>query len=202
MEIIFATGNADKLKEVNFYLTQANVENVFLKTVKDCHSSIQEKYDPEETGSTFQENAFIKAKALYDLIKAPVFAEDSGIQVEYLDNEPGIYSARLAPTGKERNQILLDRLKDVPYEKRNARFFASICFLDIDGNQVFFNGKVEGKIHEKEEGGGGFGFDPIFYYPALKKTFAQLETSQKQKLSHRGKALQKFFNYMNAFYGN
>ena len=119
----------------------------------------------------FFENAKVKAQSLYDLIKSPVISEDSGLLVQYLDDKPGVHSSRIASTDKKRNSIILEKLANVDYENRDASFLSCFCYLDEHANPIFFYGKVSGKIHSCELGKNGFGYDPIFYIPKLKKTF-------------------------------
>ena len=149
--------------------------------------------DIVEDGTTFEENAIIKAKAVAAYTDAIVLADDSGLEIEYLNNEPGIYSARYMGADTPysvKNQNFIDRLKGVPDEKRTARFVCVITAAMPDGEIFTTKGVIEGRIAEEEKGENGFGFDPIFYVPEYGCTTAQLSEEQKNAISHRGKALE------------
>ena len=149
--------------------------------------------DIVEDGTTFEENAIIKAKAVAAYTDAIVLADDSGLEIEYLNNEPGIYSARYMGADTPysvKNQNFIDRLKGVPDEKRTARFVCVIAAAMPDGGIFTTKGVIEGRIAEEEKGENGFGFDPIFYVPEYGCTTAQLSEEQKNAISHRGKALE------------
>ena len=149
--------------------------------------------DIVEDGTTFEENAIIKAKAVAAYTDAIVLADDSGLEIEYLNNEPGIYSARYMGADTPysvKNQNFIDRLKGVPDEKRTARFVCVIAAAMPDGEIFTTKGVIEGRIAEEEKGENGFGFDPIFYVPEYGCTTAQLSEEQKNAISHRGKALE------------
>lgn len=153
--------------------------------------------EPEESGTTFAENAVIKAKAVSALIRdreTIVMADDSGLEVDALNKEPGVYSARYL--GEEtsyriKNAAIIERLTDVPVEKRTARFVCDIAAVMPDGKTLVTEGVIEGKIGYEERGEGGFGYDPIFYLPDMSKTTAELSEEEKNAISHRGKALRK-----------
>lgn len=149
--------------------------------------------DIVEDGTTFEENAIIKAKAVAAYTDAIVLADDSGLEIEYLNNEPGIYSARYMGADTPysvKNQNFIDRLNGVPDEKRTARFVCVIAAAMPDGEIFTTKGVIEGRIAEEEKGENGFGFDPIFYVPEYGCTTAQLSEEQKNAISHRGKALE------------
>lgn len=149
--------------------------------------------DIVEDGTTFEKNAIIKAKAVAAYTDAIVLADDSGLEIEYLNNEPGIYSARYMGADTPysvKNQNFIDRLKGVPDEKRTARFVCVIAAAMPDGEIFTTKGVIEGRIAEEEKGENGFGFDPIFYVPEYGCTTAQLSEEQKNAISHRGKALE------------
>lgn len=151
----------------------------------------------EEDGKTFEENAMIKAKAIAGLDKvknmnAIVMADDSGLEIDYLNKEPGIYSARYAGTDTSydiKNSLLLSRMKGVPDEERTARFVCAIAAVFPDGSHEVVRGTMEGKIGYEIAGGNGFGYDPIFYLPEYGCTSAELAPEKKNELSHRGKGL-------------
>ena len=148
--------------------------------------------DIEETRSTFEENALIKAKEINRITGEIVMADDSGLEVDFLNGAPGIYSARFAgenATDEEKNIKLLDLLKDVPFDKRAARFVCVIAVVFPDKSSFTVKGTCEGYIWHKPEGENGFGYDPIFYVPEYQMTTAQMASEMKHKISHRGKAL-------------
>ena len=183
--IVFATGNAGKIKEIRMIM-----ENTGLEVVSMKDAGI--KADIEENGKTYEENALIKARAVAAFTKDIVMADDSGLEIDYLNKEPGIYSARYAGEDTSydiKNQMLLDRLQGVPREKRTARFVCAIAAVLPNGEVLHSEGTIEGIIGYEEQGENGFGYDPIFYLPQYGCTTAQLEPDVKNELSHRGKAL-------------
>ena len=158
--------------------------------------------DIEEDGSTFEENALIKARAIAKLLPNDiVLADDSGLEIDYLNKEPGIYSARYAGVDTSydiKNQMLLDRLEGVEEEKRTARFVCAIAAVFPDGTEETVRGTIEGRIGDKIVGENGFGYDPIFYVPEYGCTTAEMDPVQKNALSHRGNALRKICEVMKA----
>ena len=183
MKIIAATQNKNKVREFGEILSGFEI-----LTEKDAGVDI----DVEETGTTFEENALIKAKAVAAQCNDIVLADDSGLEIDYLNKEPGIYSARYAGEDTSydiKNQMLLDRLQGVPREKRTARFVCAIAAVLPNGEVLHSEGMIEGIIGYEEQGENGFGYDPIFYLPQYGCTTAQLEPDVKNELSHRGKAL-------------
>ena len=154
----------------------------------------EEGFDPDivEDGKTFEENALIKARAVHALAKgAYVMADDSGLCIDALDGAPGIYSARFCgedSTYPEKFAKIFEMLKDVPEEKRTAKFVCSIAVVRPDGSEFTVRGEICGVLHEKPMGDGGFGYDPIFYVPEFGMTTAQMTKEQKNSISHRGKA--------------
>lgn len=187
-KIIFATGNEDKMKEIRMILADAGYE---ILSMKQAGIDI----DIVEDGKTFEENAIIKATAISKVKEAEgciVLADDSGLEIDYLGGEPGIYSARYegVDTPYEiKNRIILDRLKGVPDEERSARFVCAIAIAYPDGRVDTRRGTIEGRIAYEPAGENGFGYDPIFYVPELGKTTAELDPVEKNNLSHRGNAL-------------
>ena len=186
-KIVFATGNAGKMKEIRMILADADVE---VLSMKDAG------IDPDivENGSTFAENALIKARACAKLTGMPALADDSGLVVDYLNGEPGIYSARYMGENTSyhiKNHNLIERLDGVPDEKRTARFVCAIAAVLPDGTELVTEGTMEGRIGYEEKGENGFGFDPVFYVPEYGLTSAQMDAEQKNAASHRGKALRK-----------
>jgi XTP/dITP diphosphohydrolase len=146
---------------------------------------------PEETGKTYAENALIKARAGARATGATALGDDSGIEVDALDGGPGLYSARFGGPGLDdagRTTLLLERLRGVPTERRTARFRCVIAIVEPDGREQLVEGVVEGRIAEAPRGGGGFGYDPVFFYEALGGTFGEIEAEAKHHVSHRGVA--------------
>ena len=185
-KVIFATGNAGKIREAGEILKELNMEVISMKEAGVYA-------DPEENGTTYAENALIKARAVAALAKdAIVLADDSGLEIDYLNKEPGIYSARYLgedTSYRIKNQNLIDRLSGVEDEKRTARFVCAIAAVLPDGREFSTLGTVEGRIGYEEKGAGGFGYDPIFFVPAFGKTTAELSEEEKNAISHRGRAL-------------
>lgn len=185
--IIFATGNEGKMKEVRMILEDLNVKVLSLK-----EAGI--KADIVENGKTFEENAIIKAKTIHDISGGIVLADDSGLVVDYLGGEPGVYSSRYMGEDTPydiKNQAIIDRLKDAEPEERTARFVCAIAAVFPDGTVKTAEAAMEGMIGYEICGKGGFGYDPIFYLPEYKKTSAEISANEKNKISHRGKALRE-----------
>ncbi len=187
-KIIFATGNQGKIKEIHEILSDLGVEILSMK-----EAGIQA--DIVEDGKTFEENALIKAAAAAAEVQEEdtvVLADDSGLEVDYLNKEPGIYSARYLgeDTSYEiKNQNIIDRLEGVPKEQRTARFVCTIAAVFPDDSTCVTRGTIEGYIGWEPAGENGFGYDPIFYVDEYQCSTAQLSMEAKNKLSHRGKAL-------------
>jgi len=184
-KIIFATGNEGKLKEIRMILKDIPAEIVSMK-----EAGITAEID--ENGKSFEENAVIKAKTIMEMTGCLVLADDSGLEVDYMDKAPGIYSARFLgeDTSYEiKNQYILDRLAGVPEKQRTARFVCAVAAVFPDGEIVTRRGTIEGIIGYESAGDNGFGYDPIFYVPEYHCTTAQLSPELKNEISHRGKAL-------------
>lgn len=184
-QIIFATGNKDKMREIREIYGDLDYEIFSMK-----EAGIVE--DIVEDGKTFEENALIKAETIAKHTKAIVFADDSGLEIDYLNKEPGVYSARYMgeDTSYEvKNANLLTRLAGVEKEKRTARFVCAIAAVFPDGTHKIVRGTIEGYIGEKPAGENGFGYDPIFYVDAYGCSTAELSPEEKNKISHRGNAL-------------
>lgn len=184
-KLIFATGNAGKMKEIREILGREGLEILSQKEAGIVN-------DAEENGSTFEENALIKARAVAAETDALVLADDSGLEIDYLNGEPGIYSARYLGEDTPyaiKNQKLLERMQDVPEEKRTARFVCAIAAVLPDGRELTTRGTIEGIIGYEVRGEGGFGYDPIFFVPEFGCSTAELTMEQKNAVSHRGKAL-------------
>lgn len=187
MKIIFATGNEGKMKEIREILADPYVEILSMK-----EAGITAEI--EENGTSFEENAVIKAKAVMELCHEIVLADDSGLEIDYLNKEPGIYSARYMgedTSYRIKNQNLIDRLEGVPDEERTARFVCVIAAAFPDGEVLTARGTIEGRIGYEEKGENGFGYDPIFYVPEYGCSTAQLSPEVKNQISHRGKALRE-----------
>ena len=185
-KIIFATGNADKMKEIREILSDLDAEILSMK-----EAGIQA--DIVEDGKTFEENAVIKATAISKLTGEIVLADDSGLEIDYLNKEPGVYSARYMGEHADyhtKNASLIKRLEGVPDEKRTARFVCAIAAAFPDGRVETVRETMEGRIGYEEKGENGFGYDPIFFLPEYGCTSAELSMEEKNKISHRGKALQ------------
>ena len=184
--VIFATGIADKMREIREILSDLPVEVVSMKEAGIVA-------DVVEDGSTFEENAIIKAKAIMEIAHEVVLADDSGLEIDYLNKEPGIYSARYMgehTSYRIKNANLIERLNGVPDEKRTARFVCAIAAAFPDGSVETTYGTIEGRIGYEEKGENGFGYDPIFYVPEFGCTTSELTEEQKNAVSHRGNALQ------------
>lgn len=192
-KIIFATGNAGKMKEIRMILADLGMEIV---SMKEAGITL----DIEENGTTFEENAKIKASAIAEIAAtmdelkdAVVLADDSGLEIDYLNKEPGIYSARYMGEDTSyhiKNSNLIERLEGVPDEKRTARFVCAISAVFTDGRSFGTRATIEGIIGYEEKGENGFGYDPIFYLPEYQCYSAELAPEEKNKISHRGKALE------------
>ena len=184
-KIIFATGNEGKMREVRMILGDLGIQVISMK-----EAGVTAEAD--ENGTTFEENAIIKAKEIMEKTGEIVLADDSGLEVDALGGEPGIYSARYMGYDTSyhiKNANLISRLEGVPDEKRTARFVCAIAAVLPNGEVLHSEGTIEGIIGYEEQGENGFGYDPIFYLPQYGCTTAQLEPDVKNELSHRGKAL-------------
>jgi XTP/dITP diphosphohydrolase len=190
-KIVFATGNANKMEEIRMIMSDLDIE---IKSMKEENIDI----DIVEDGKTFEENAMIKARAIASEIKkrgenAVVLADDSGLEIDYLNKEPGIYSARYMgedTSYRIKNANLIGRLENVPDEKRTARFVCATAAVMPDGREFVKRGTIEGRIGYEEKGENGFGYDPIFYLPEYGMYSAELAPEEKNRISHRGKALE------------
>ena len=184
--IIFATGNENKMKEIRMILADLGLEILSMK-----EAGVFEEI--EEDGMSFEENAEIKARAISRVMTNDiVLADDSGLAVDYLGGEPGVYSARYMGEDTSydiKNQAIIDRLKGAKGKERSARFVCDIAAVLPDGTVIHTEGFMEGQIAEKPAGTEGFGYDPILYIPELGVTSAELTLEQKNQISHRGKAL-------------
>ena len=190
MKVILASNNKNKIREMAQILEPFGMEVI---SQRDAGAD----FEVEENGTTFRENAEIKAAAVFERLNAPVIADDSGLMVDALGGAPGVYSHRYAgenATDKDRCEKLLSALAGVPEEKRTARFICEICFIDEKGEKHFFTGKCEGIIGTEEKGENGFGYDPVFYVGGV--SLAEMTDDEKNSISHRGEALRLMKKYL------
>lgn len=185
--LVIATKNQGKAREYREMLAPYNVE---VKTLADFPTPIK----INENGTTFLENATIKAQTVMKELNLPVMADDSGLMVDALNGQPGVHSARYAGDHDDQanNEKLLRELGDLPKEKRTAHFHTTIVALKPDGAKLITNGRVDGLILKSPRGENGFGYDPLFYVPKFGKAMAELTAEQKNSISHRGQALREF----------
>ncbi|WP_413533934.1 RdgB/HAM1 family non-canonical purine NTP pyrophosphatase [Empedobacter brevis] len=187
MELIFATHNDNKVKEV----TKMLPSYLAMKSLNDINF-----FDEiEETGTTFEENAQLKAKTIFDKTGKNIFADDSGLVIEALNGAPGVYSARYAGTGKDEDNIA-KALKELEGKTNRKAYFISIFCLILEGKEYFFEGRVNGTIATEVMGDNGFGYDPIFIPDGFSTSFAQMSAEEKNAISHRGKAVEKLNNFL------
>lgn len=185
-KIILASNNKNKLSEITQMLSPMGYEVI-------SQREAGADFEVEETGKTFEENAGIKARAVYEYCHMPVIADDSGLEVDFLEGAPGVYSHRYAgenASDADRYNKLLEELKDVPDEKRGAQFVCAVCYIDENGKEEYVRGVCRGKIGYEPIGENGFGYDPVFMYN--ESSFAQISPEEKNKISHRAKALETF----------
>ncbi len=188
--IILASNNQNKVKEISDKVKQFNIKII---SQKEAGYDIE----VEETGKTFEENAILKAEAIYKTLGMPVISDDSGLEIDALNGEPGVYSGRYGgpnATVKDKIDKILNLLKDIEQDKRTARFKCDICYIDTKGEKHIFEGICEGKITKETCGESGFAYDPIFLYDT--RTFAQMTMEEKNEISHRGKAINKLVEYI------
>lgn len=181
--IWIATNNAHKVEEF-----QAMLKDCEVKCLKD----LDHKINIIEDGTTFEENALIKARTLFNELHEPVISDDSGLEVDAMDKKPGVYSARFLGEDTSydiKNQYIIDQVEG---KTRTARYVCVIAYIDENGEEHVYRGECEGLIHDKLEGENGFGYDPIFYYPLFNTTLANVSEEKKNSVSHRGVALEKF----------
>lgn len=189
MKIVLASNNAHKLQELRAILTTLGMEVV---AQRDMGITVE----PNENGTTFEENSYIKAKTIMDCCGLPTIADDSGLMVDALDGAPGVYSARFGgercKSDRDRLEYLLELMQEVPDERRTARFVSVITLLTPDGKKIVARGECPGTILHEPKGENGFGYDPVFYVAEAGCTFAQLPAEQKNRISHRARALAAF----------
>lgn len=187
MNIIIATNNQGKVKEIKKFYKNLGINFLSLKDFPEI-KSIKEQF------KTYEENAFQKARTISELTGITALADDSGIEIDALDGKPGVFSARFGGTkisDKERNQKILSLMKNTPEGLRKARFVCIIAIIKPDGKHYIVKSICNGRITEEPRGKSGFGYDPIFLIPKYNKTFAEMDSDLKNKISHRGKALKK-----------
>lgn len=197
MKFIIATNNPKKLIELERILKPLGIDAV---SAKEAGVVLD---DVEETGTTFAENAFLKADAAYKKTGMPSVADDSGLSVDALNGRPGVYSARYAgenATDKDRYTKLLGEMKDIPEAERTAHFTSAICCILSDGSKIEVEGRCDGRIAFEPSGDGGFGYDPVFLYG--ERSYAQLTAEEKDKVSHRGKSLRKLQEELQKHFNN
>lgn len=189
-EIVVASTNEGKIKEIRAMLEEIGIE---VKSIKDV---FDEKIDIEENGQTFQENALIKAQSICDMIHKPTLADDSGLEVDAMNGQPGIYSARFMGHDTSydiKNQYIIDQVKG---KEKGARFVCAMALCIPDEEPILIEEYFNGEIYDHIEGENGFGYDPIFYVPELQKTSASLTLEEKNQYSHRAKALKKLYHIL------
>lgn len=189
-KLFIATENKGKLNEYLYLLKDLNLEILTPLDFPDYKP-------PQESGTTFIENALIKARYGYELTKIPTLADDSGLSVEILNGLPGVHSKRFYDNSGDFNkniEKLLNMLKDVPFEKRKAKFIAVVVYKDENYEETF-TGELEGYIYFEKRGNFGFGYDPVFYLPQFSKTVGELSFEEKNEISHRKRAIEKFIDF-------
>ena len=196
MKLVLASQNRHKLQEMQAILAQYDVEIILQSELGLC-------IDPEETGTTFEENSELKARAVMDACGLPSIADDSGLVVDALNGEPGVYSHRFGNknSDEERCFYLLERMAHVPDGERSARFVSVITCLFPDGRKIVARGTCEGSILWEMRGENGFGYDPLFFVPDMNKTFSELSGPEKNAISHRGNALAVFCEKYREMFG-
>lgn len=190
MELVFASSNQNKVKEIQKVIG-GKFKILSLNDIK-CTEEI------EETGKTFQENALIKARYVFEKYKLNCFADDSGLEVEALNNEPGVYSARYAGEPKSDDNNTQKLIRELSSKTNRKACFKTVIALVIDGKEEFFEGKINGWIALEPNGGGGFGYDPVFIPDGYDKTFAQMTLEEKNAISHRAIATKKLVQHLAA----
>ena len=190
LEILVATNNLGKVKEIKDILDDRQIKILTMKDFPNLPKI-------EEDGKTYQENAFKKARKILEYTGKICLADDSGLEIDYLEGKPGIYSSRWGSSDEERIDKVLKLLKDVPLDKRNAKFVCVVVLVLPDGKTYMVKEECKGIIKFKPKGKSGFGYDPIFLVPEYGKTFAELGDKLKNQISHRGKAMRKMVDIIN-----
>ncbi len=190
-KIVIASGNAGKIKEFKSMLEPEGYEVISMKDLDGAE-------EPEETGATFHDNAIIKAQAIVDAFHIAAIADDSGLEIDAFDKQPGVYSARFLGHDtpyEHKNKIILERMENV--ENRSCRYVCAIAWCEPNEEPIVFEDTVECEIAREAKGTNGFGYDPIVYYAPLHKTMAEMTGEEKNSISHRGKAIRKFEAWLN-----
>ena len=191
MKVVLASKNPHKLVEIDEITRKLGIELIL-------QSELGVDIDVEENGTTFEENSFIKAEAVMKATGLPAMADDSGIAVDALNGEPGVYSARYggdpSMTDHDRKMLLLKNTEHVPDGQRQAQFVCVITMVTPEGEVIQARGEIHGELTREPKGGNGFGYDPIFYYPPAGMTTAEMSSEEKHKVSHRGNALKVFYD--------
>lgn len=188
-ELLIGTNNPNKIREIKNVLV---VPGLHLLTVAD----LADPFEIEETGATFRENALIKAKTLFDRFHIPTIADDSGLEVDALDNRPGVHSQRYSSTGTDEDNLLLLLQEMQGVQNRKARYVCEMVLYQAPDSITFFSGTIEGVITELPIVGNGFGYDPVFYIPSINKRMSECTLLEKNGISHRGQALRKLNDYL------
>jgi XTP/dITP diphosphohydrolase len=192
VKILIATKNKGKVNEFIDMFKEFGIEVISLLDIENCP-------DVEETGTTFEENAVLKAETICSMMDIPVISDDSGLVIDALDGRPGVYSARYAGSQKDDDdnmQKVLDEMRGVPEGNRTARFVCALAFAKPDKETIVVEGSCEGVILHKKKGTEGFGYDPIFFLPKLNRTMAEITKNEKNQISHRAQALSKLKEYI------
>lgn len=190
-KLILATNNKHKIAEMTAMLKDTGVKILTRDDLEDFP-------DIEETGTTLEENALLKSRLIFSQYHLPAIGDDTGLEVEHLNGAPGVYSARYAgphSSFEDNNRKLLKELAGLPFDKRMARF-ATVIGVTYQGGDHCLRGEVNGVIAESMQGVNGFGYDPVFFYPPAQKTYAQMTPDEKNQISHRGRALAKFKEWL------
>ncbi len=190
-ELLLATNNEHKIREIAAILAATGVR---IRTRRE----FADFPEIEEHGATLEENALLKARTIFQRYQVPALADDTGLEVAYLNGAPGVYSARYAGeqcSFEDNNRKLLAELEGVPLEQRGAKFI-SVIAIAYFGGEVCHRGEVDGVIADSTRGSNGFGYDPVFYYPPLQKTYAQMSAAEKNAISHRARALVSLRNWL------
>ena len=198
MKIVLATGNKNKIKEIKEKFSSPGLLEISSFQELDTIPEI------DENASTFEGNALIKAEAICRLTGLPAMADDSGLVIDALNGEPGVYSARYGGdnlSDTEKNDLVLSKMEGIPAEKRSARFICAIAIALPDSRNFTVEGVCHGFINSEPHGTNGFGYDPIFYIPEESRTMAQLTSEEKNRISHRGRALEKAFEIIKQIAG-
>ncbi len=190
-KFLLATRNQDKIYEIKKIFTDTDIDFITINDIKDLPQVVEDE-------KTLEGNAIKKALTLFNATKIATISDDTGLEVDALNGEPGVFSARYAgenATSQDNIVKLVHNLKDIPLEKRTAQFRTVVALVTQDGVKTF-SGICKGQILDEKRGESGFGYDPVFYVPEMDKTFSEMDITTKNKLSHRGKAFKELYNYL------